>query len=219
MRLEEMTTDDLREFSPFCDTVLLTCGGLAFRPPHLPTGTGWYILRRLRDSLEEAFGGRILSLPVLGLDAAEDEGSMAAVSTEALQGLFDGVLSGLGRHLAFRSAIFLTDSLAKESAFLQSFTRYAVKGERLAPFVWWRDGLPESGMPEAGLDAAAPRGYSPSGAVETSILLAIAKRLVDLEQKSAVRHGAVLATAAQGKATLEQVEATLRRRAEALWSS
>lgn len=225
MRLEELSTDDLREIAPFCDTLLVTFGGLSWRPPHLPIGASWYILRRLRDSLEGALGGRILSLPVQGVDIPTDEGALASIPEDALRSLFERLLHSVGERVEFRFVVLLTDSLQKESLLTHAFSTYAGQGKQLLSFVWWRDGLRSYGASDQAADGedGAPADsrigntFAPAGHVETSILLAVAKRLVDMEQKSATRNNAQGATASQGQGLLETAEQALRRSVEALW--
>ena len=209
MRLEELATDDLRQTAAYCDTLLFTCGGMAWRPAHLPVGTSWFILRKLRDSLETALGGRIVSLPVLGADVPDDDGALAVVSADALRALLLRIIEQLRQYLTLRHIVLVTDSLHKEAALLE-----ALRGDRagIAPvsFVWWRDGM-------AGGEEAAPAGFLPAGEMETSLLLAIAKRLVDMEQKSVQRYGASAAAGERGEEYWRRLQDALRERVESAW--
>lgn len=205
MRYEEMTTDDLKQIAPYCDTVLLTVGGSSSRPAHLPVGTTWFLLRRLRDSLERALGGRILTLPVLHIDCQDDEDTLYQIPTASLGEMVGTAVRHLQRIVPIRHAILVTDSVFKETAMVHALT-----GNRdltsITPYVWWRDGIGDFAT-----------GYTPSGTLETSMMLSIGERLVDLEQKSVLRYGALEASEALGNEAWTQVESTLRKTVEGVW--
>ncbi len=207
MRLEEMTVDDVRRLGEFCDTALVTLGGIGWRPPHLPTGTGWYILRRLRDMLEDTLGGRMVTLPVLGLGVEEDENVIFQVPKETVSDTVARGLAKLAERFPIRYVVCLTDHAAGEQALRRAL-------ERLAPdvcaasliFVWWQDGLENES-----------ERYAPSGEVETSLLMAIAKRLVDLEQKSATRYSALQASVDLGEAYFAELQKSLLDKVQLMW--
>jgi creatinine amidohydrolase/Fe(II)-dependent formamide hydrolase-like protein len=210
MRLEEMSTDDLRLVAPFCDTVVFAIGGMARRPPHLPTGTPWYILRALRDGLEVALGGRVLTMPVLGFDAQADEGAFFRIPDSVWKSLLKGIVTELEACIRIRYLVLLTDSPDKETLVIEALSEYPEPRPAIIPFLWWRDTNAE-GM-------ALPT-YTPAGELETSLLLAVAKRLVDTEQKSATRYGAASAGAEQGELYWQHLHRILRTRIEAAWAN
>ncbi|MHB1630559.1 MAG: hypothetical protein ACYCVB_19665 [Bacilli bacterium] len=208
MRFEEMTVDDLRKAASFCDTVVFTFGGAAWRPAHLPLGTGWYILRRLRDSLETALGTRLLTLPVHAIDTIADEGALTRVDDGVVEQTAQHALRELSAYLTVRHIVVITDSLYKEELLQKAFTPHQSEQRSLVSFVWWRDGLASSG------DV-----YAPSGDVETSLMLAIGKRLVDVKQKSLQRYGATAATAERGADHLVAITRTLQSMVRHTWES
>ena len=212
MRLEEMTTDDIRQLATFCDTAVMTLGGASWRPTHLPIGTSWFILRRLRDLLEGALGGRMITLPVLGINIQGGENDIFQIPKTAASNLISHSINELVTKIPIRYCVFLTDSLAAEEVFHFALEQLSAN-DHIVPltFVWWRDGFKVDQE-----DQAQP--VERSGEIETSLLLSIAKRLVDLEQKSAVRHAALQASEQTGNAYWTALETSLLERVQSMWA-
>jgi creatinine amidohydrolase/Fe(II)-dependent formamide hydrolase-like protein len=206
MRFEELTTGDLRQASAACDTVVLGIGGLGWRPPHLPIGSTWYILRRLRDDVETAYAGRVLTCPVLPFSPATDPDGVIRLSEQALTDALTALLHGLLQFISPRHAIALTDNEEAERAFTAACAR-AGAAMQAQVFVWWRDGI-----------STVDPGYAPGGVLETSAIQHIAPRLVHLQHPSARRHGAQAAAATAGEQLLESVTRALRAQLESAWA-
>ena len=208
MRIEEMTADDIRQLAAFCDTALITFGGASWRPAHLPIGASWFVLRRLRDILEGSLGGRIVTLPVIGINIQGQESAIFQISQDAATELIRHAIEEIASRLPVRFFVFLTDSLEAEQAFVQAINSMAQRNDmKHLSYLWWRDGLNEVQAPV----------YERSGEMETSLLMSIAKRLIDLEQKSATRHSALLASEEAGNAYWAGLEKSLLEQVQALW--
>lgn len=206
LRLEEMNTDDLIRLSPHCDTAIMAIGGLAWQPSHLPTGASWYIVRRLRDSLERSLGGRVLTLPVLPFTSAEDQNALFALAAPCIKDALSLSISRLRRVVSLKHIVLLTGDTESETILQTVLADQDDDAPTLLPYVWWRDGLgPET-------------SYHPAGEAQTSLLLAISGRLVDSKKPSALETGATRASAAWGRAILERMEEDLRTRVEGLWT-
>ncbi len=208
MRLEEMTTDDIRQLATFCDTALITLGGASWRPAHLPIGTSWFILRRLRDLLEGTLGGRMITLPVLGINIQGGQNDIFQIPKTAAIDLISHSVSELMTKIPMRYCVFLTDSLEAEEVFHFALERLSAN-DHIVPltFIWWRDGLKGDQV----------QLFERSGELETSLLLSTAKRLVDLEQKSAVRHSAMQASEQIGNAYWTTLETSLLEQVQSMW--
>lgn len=200
MRFEELSVSDLRAAGAHCDTLLIVCGGMSSRPAHLPVGTSAFILRKLRDALEAALGGRVLSLPLWGFDAAEAQGAYAVLPDAAWGPLVQGFVAQIERDLKLSRIVVLTDSAEKETLLKDAVL---ATGHRAVTFVWWRDGLAP--------DATGGRAFVPGGELETALVMAIGTRLVDLTQPSVERFGAGAATVERGRALWSELIAQLRR--------
>lgn len=200
-----MNVEDLSRVAPICDTVVISVGALSWQPAHLPTGASWYMVRRLRDSLERALGGRVLTLPVLNWGSTEDLDALWTLSKTAQVEALGTLFSRLERHLSIRYIVLLMSEPGIETA-LQEVLRMTDR-ERLTvlSYVWWRDGL------------GAETVYRPAGEVATSLLLTFANRVVDLTKESAQEHGATRASAAWGHAVLGRLEGDLRTRVQQMW--
>lgn len=205
MRLEEMNTDDLVRVAPHCDTAVLAVGSLSWRPSHLPTGASWYTIRRLRDSLERALGGRVLTLPVLHVANSAQPEALFALSSQALQETFANLLLRLQERLTVRCIVLITDDPALEDILQQVLREGSTPAPSLVSFIWWRDGL------------GSETRYRASGEAETSLLLSLAGRLVDVSKPSAEVCEAERASANWGQAIIERLEASLRNRLEGAW--
>lgn len=199
MRFEELSVSDLQLAGVHCDTLLIACGGMAARPPHLPAGTSAFILRKLRDGLDAALGGRVLSLPLWGFDAPGTERAYAVLPSGAWTDFAQGYVRQIEQDLKFSRIVVLTDSLDKEALLQEALQTF---GPRLKTLVWWRDGLARHA------DGTTP--FVPGGELETSLLLAIASRLVDMSQQSAADHGAQMASVERGRALWQQLILQLR---------
>lgn len=209
MRFEELTTDDIRQLEPFCDTAILTMGGSDWRPPHLPLGTSWFVLRRLRDMLESSLGGRVLTMPVMNIDVQGEESAIFTVPLTAAVEMMRRGLQGLVERIPIRHLVFLTDNLEAERAFQTAIKEvYPQSSLSTLSFIWWRDGM----------ENQENQSVQPAGEVETSLMLALAKRLVDLEQKSAVQYGASRASEQLGNEYFLQLEHALMAKVQALWN-
>nr|NNM89867.1 hypothetical protein [Bacilli bacterium] len=203
MRIEEMTTSDLRETALYHDTVLLTAGGIRTHKSHLPLGTSWFILRKIRDQIEKSLGGRILTFPLWPIDVHGEEEAMMTISNEALRDLFTSTKRQIADRLPLRYALLLCDSEAKEQAFLDAFSGSDILCDT---FVWWRDGLQ--------LDLSS---YVLSGEQDTSILLSFAKGLIDWEEKSAQVPPVKTATSGVGESYLLRIYEQFQQKIERLW--
>ncbi len=199
MRFEELTVSDLRLAAAHCDTLLAVCGGMAARPPHLPVGAGAFILRKLRDGLDAALGGRVVSLPLWGFDAPGEERAYAVLQNAAWTDFVQGYVRQIEQDLKLARIVVLTDSLAKEALVREALQG---SGHRLKTLVWWRDGL------TAHAEGDVP--FVPGGELETSLVLAIASRLVDLSQQSAAQWGAQGATVERGRMLWQEMVLQLR---------
>jgi len=207
LRLEEMTIDDLQRAAPYCDTIVVALGGLRLQPPHLPIGTAWYIERKLRDSLEMALGGRILTLPVISMSESTEPAVFYPLPAGGVEGLIQGIVREISQYLKIRYIIVLSDSVHSAAAATSAPTGKDEDANalRTLTFVWWRDGIGEEAR------------YIPGGELETSVLLAIGKRLVQVDAIDALQPAAARATAQQGESWLERIEGELRSRVTALW--
>ncbi len=204
LRVEEMNAQELRETKSYHDTVLFTFCGMTQRPSHLPMGSSWFIVRKIRDTLEQRLGGRVLTIPVQGVDLVNDENAFFSIPHEQFCALLQESMNVFSRYLPITYAVLLSDSLHKEQAFFDAFSNTALK---TASFVWWHDGLD-----------LAPDTYIPSGEHDTSLMLTIAKGLVDVDQKSADRLKANRATAQAGEKYLQQISDRLQMVVETLWN-
>ena len=199
MRFEELSVSDLRLAAAHCDTLLVACGGMAARPPHLPVGSSAFILRKLRDGLDAALGGRVLSLPLWGFDAPGAERAYAVLPDGAWAGFVQGYIRQIEQDLKFSRIVVLTDSLDKEALLREALK---TSGHRLKTLVWWRDGLTQ--------DAKGGAPFVPGGELETSLILGMASRLVDLSQQSAEHYGAQGATVERGRTLWQEIVLQLR---------
>lgn len=204
LRVEEMNAQELRETTAYHDTILFTFCGLTQRPSHLPIGSSWFIIRKIRDTLEQRLGGRVLTIPVQGVDLAGDDNAFFSLPQEQFCALLQESIRAFLRYLPINYVVLLSDSLHKEQAFFEAFSNTSMK---TTSFVWWRDGL------DLETDA-----YVPSGEHDTSLMLTIAKGLVDVDQKSADRLKANRATAQAGEKYLQQVSNRLQMAVETLWN-
>ncbi len=208
MRIEELTADDIRQLGAFCDTALITFGGASWRPPHLPIGTSWFILRRLRDILESSLGGRMITLPVHGINIEGEVDTLFQIPKSSAISMISHQLQDLVERMSIRYLVFLTDSLEAEDAFKIAFEQIPAKVQlNSLSFIWWRDGI----------ETIQKHTFSKSGELETSLVLAIAKRLVDLEQKSATRHAAIQATEQAGQQHWTYMEGVLLESVQSMW--
>ncbi len=208
MRIEELTADDIRQLGAFCDTALMTFGGSSWRPPHLPIGTSWYILRKLRDVLEGSLGGRMVTMPVLGLNIEGETDALFQIPKSSAISLFSHHIQELIDKMAVRYLVYLTDSLEAEDAFKIACDQISASNPlNFLTFVWWRDGI----------EVGQKQTFAKSGALETSLLMAVAKRLVDLEQKSAIRHAAVQSTLQNGQEYWSYMEGVLLEKVQSMW--
>lgn len=203
LRVEEMSAQELRESTAFHDTILFTFCGMTQRPSHLPIGSSWFIVRKVRDTLEKRLGGRVLTVPVQGVDLADDADTFFSITHEQFSFLLQQSITAFTRYLPIKYAVLLSDSVHKEQAFFDAFSDASMK---TASFVWWRDGL------DLTFDT-----YIPSGEQDTSLMLTIAKGLVDVDQKSADHLNANRATAQAGEKYLQQVSDRLQMAVETLW--
>ncbi len=206
MRFEEMTTDDIRQIGPLCDTIVVAVGGPSYRPSHLPVGATWYVLRRLRDFLEDQLSGRILTLPVLNIDTLDDDDAITKIPDEAFATMIRSMMTELTRHISVKYIVVIIESLHKEQVMKAALSDHLKAGVHVLFFIWWRDGLQDLHV-----------SHVPSSEVETSLVAAIAPRLVDMDQKSVQKYGATLASSTHGQQYWAIVEQILKSRVEEQW--
>jgi len=235
MRFEEMNRATIGQVAPYCDTVVFSCGSLRVTPAHLPFGSSWYVVRRLRDGLETALGGRILTMPTLMLADPVQEDVVFCVDATGLAGSFLSALTALStmiqvRHIvliadredaprALNSAVKawtkgrdgtqeeLTDPKSHVSHLQEGTSGATSKDPSVIEFVWWRDGL------------GRETTYVPGGEIESSILLSVADRLIDLSAPDAASYEATNASAAHGEILLRRMDGELRSRMTSAWSA
>ncbi len=206
MRFEEFTISDMETKQHELDTVLLTFGGLTWRPTHLPVGTTWYILRRLRDEVEITMGDRILTLPVQSIDTTFDDSALVQLPQEAFTQMASRYVRELLRHFHFRHVIILTDSLYKERLLTHALHTDVDSRLRILPFVWWRDGVRQSDSETGELNSTpTTRDFHPSGEWETALMMALAEHLVVHDTASLTRYLAQNASAKQGSVKWAQL--------------
>lgn len=209
VRFEEMSEKDLLQVAPYCDTVVLTIGGMQARPAHLPFGTSWYIVRRLRDALEMALGGRILTLPATMLGIQGESEGFFTLPEHSVTELLTGLVATLKKWITIRHIVLISDSIGSESALLEGVKQLTENGNEDTPavvsFIWWRDGVGQEIQ------------YKQSGELETSLLLAVAGRLVDLEESSASTFDATFATRERGDSMIKRLEGELRKKVTNIW--
>ncbi|MCY0901195.1 MAG: hypothetical protein OWU32_03295 [Firmicutes bacterium] len=232
MRFEEMNKATIGQVAPYCDTVVLSCGSLRVTPAHLPFGSSWYVVRRLRDGLESALGGRILTMPTLMLADPAREDGVFCVDAPGLAEAFCSALTALSTLIRVRHVVLIADREDAPRA-LQTAVKDWARGrtgikdvqtglpdtvhDRMSAFtpndpsviefVWWRDGL------------GRETTYVPGGEIESSILLSVADRLVDLSGQDAATHEATFATGAHGEILLRRMDGELRSRLTGAWTA
>lgn len=186
MRFEEFSLSQIEENYRHLDTVLLTVGGLTWRPSHLPVGTTWYILRKLRDEVEMARGDRILTLPLQSIDTTFDDTAVVQLQKEAFSQIIHRYIHELTRHFQFRRLILLTDSLYKEQLVMQTLLTADSQLDMMS-FIWWRDGQLQEALSSTSYKNVSKEFY-PSGEWETSLMMALADHLVVRDPASLTRY-------------------------------
>ncbi|PWI57063.1 creatininase family protein [Sulfoacidibacillus thermotolerans] len=215
MRFEELNIGKIEAVRGKIDTILMTFGGLTWRPAHLPIGTTWYILRKLRDEVETAFGERILTLPVQSIDTTFDDSAIAKLPQESYGSFVTHYVQELMRHFEVRQIILLTDSLYKEQLILQTLSQETVQKLRILPFVWWRDGLRLDGETNVAAQNTfmQTHEFHPSGVLETALMMALADHLVVRDKASLLRYRAQDASTHEGSLLWNQLVRQLLQQA------